>query len=282
MRNRLFYSLVLLVVVSLGIVANVAAASNSQGDSPGTVAQSYNAGPGVLAGMIVELNGKDHSTVIPAKSQDIHNMTGVVVPVGNASIVLSPPSAANQQVLVAAGGRYELLVSNQGGAIKAGDYLTLSALNGIGMKAGTDQPEVIGRAAASFDGNSNVLDNVQLKSSQGHSSSVSIGHIAADVRLAPNPLYQNTSNLPSFLAKAAANVVHKPVSQARVYISTIVVVATLLIAGSIFYGGIRGGITAIGRNPLAKRAISRGLVQAVLFGLIVFVIGMVAAYGILA
>jgi hypothetical protein len=44
---------------------------------------------------------------------------------------------------------------------------------------------------------------------------------------------------------------------------------------------MRGSMTAIGRNPLAKGVISRGMVQSVIFGLIVFLLGILAAYGLL-
>jgi hypothetical protein len=247
----------------------------------GSVAQSYNAGPEVLAGMIVELKSKDQSTVVPLKSEDIQHMTGVVVPTGDASIVLTPSSAATQQVLVAATGKYELLVSNQNGAIKAGDYVTISALDGIGMKAGPDQSEVVGRAMQNFDGKANILDTEQLKSTLGRSTTVSIGHIPVDVRLAPNPQYRNGSKLPDALARAAANVAHKDVNPFRVYLSLTVLLATLFITGFIFYGGIRGGIIAIGRNPLAKGAIGRGLTRAATIGLIILIIGLLGAYVIL-
>lgn len=263
------------------------AASKTSGGSSGTssasntVTQTYDAGPSVLSGMIVELKSKDQTTVIPAGSKDIGKMLGVVVPSGDANIVLSSPSAKTQQVLVAATGRYDVLVSDQNGAVKPGDYLTISALDGVSMKAGSDQKEVIGRAAGNFDANSNVIDTVKLKSQLGHTRTVSIGEVQADVRLAPNPLFKNSTNLPGFLASAASSVANKKVSPVRIYLSVTVLAATLFITGVMLYGGIRGGITAIGRNPLAKKAVSQGLAQAVVFGLIIFVLGMLGAYAIL-
>jgi hypothetical protein len=76
-------------------------------------------------------------------------------------------------------------------------------------------------------------------------------------------------------------VANKPVSALRVYLSVTVLVATLFITGSMLYGGVRGGMTAIGRNPLAKGIISRGLLQTIIFGLVVLMLGMLAAYGVL-
>jgi hypothetical protein len=275
---RRLYSLcglVLLLSVA-GPAAPLAAA-----DISGAVTQSYSADPSVLAGMIVELKPKDQTTVIPLASKDIRNMLGVVVPVNAADIVLTPKSVPAQQVLVAASGRYNLLVSNQNGPIKAGDYLAVSALAGIGMKASADQSEVVGRAAGAFSGNSNVIETVPLKNSQGRVTTVAIGHIPVDVRLASNPQFKNASDLPGFLTRAANSVASKPVSPPRIYLSAIVLLATLFITGNMFYSSIRSSIVAIGRNPLAKKAIGRGLAQTVIAALIIFSAGFFAAYLIL-
>jgi hypothetical protein len=269
--------LVLLLSVA-GPAAPVAAAT---ADISGAVTQSYNADPSVLAGMIVELKPKDQTTVVPLASKDIRNMLGVVVPVNAADIVLTPKSVPAQQVLVASSGRYNLLVSNQNGPIKAGDYLAVSALDGIGMKANADQSEIIGRASTAFSGNGSASETVSLKNSQGRTTTVAIGHIPVDVRLAPNPQFKNASDLPGFLTRAANSVANKPVSPPRIYLSAIVLLATLFITGNMFYSSIRSGIVAIGRNPLAKKAIGRGLVQTITAALIIFIAGVFAVYLIL-
>lgn len=272
-----FCSLVLLFVITGPIVSAVAASS----DISGAVTQSYNADPSVLTGMIVEFKPKDQTTVIPLTAKDIRNMLGVVVPTNGAAIVLTPQSARAGQILVAATGRNSLLVSNQDGPIKTGDYLAISSLAGIGMKANAQQVEVVGRAAADYNGTSNVIGRVTLKNSQGHTTTISIGHIPVDVRLAPNPLLKNASNLPGFLTKAATSVANKPVSAPRIYLSALVLLATLFTTGSMFYSSIRSSIVAIGRNPLAKKAISRSLVQTITAALIIFIAGVFAVYLIL-
>lgn len=246
-----------------------------------TVARSYDAGAGVLAGMLVRSESDTKPVVVPLASQNIKQMLGVVVPVADANIVLTPPAASGQQVLVAGAGRYQLLVSSQKGAIKAGDYLTVSALDGIATRAGTDAPQVVGRAVADFDGKAGVIDTEQLKSTFGRTTTVAIGHIPADIQLGPNPFYRKNGSLPSFLADAASSVAHKDVKPFRVYLSLTVLLTTLCITGFMLYGGMRGGIIAVGRNPLARGAISRGLIKVVLFSLIVFLAGVFGAYTIL-
>lgn len=259
------------VLFLIGLAASAAAS--------GVLIQSYNAGPSVLSGMLVETEARDQSTVVPLTTQGIRGMLGVVVPANDAALVLSPQSASSRQVLVAASGNYGVLVSNQDGSVKSGDYLTMSSLPGIAMKAASDQSEVIGRAGGDFDGVNNTLSTVSLKLAAGRSAKVSIGQVPVSVRLGPNPLYQK-SNLPGFLSRAASDVSNKPGS-IRIYLSSAVLLATLIISGVMFYGSVRSSITAIGRNPLAKREISRDLVQSVAAGLVIFLAGILAAYLIL-
>jgi hypothetical protein len=274
----IFCSLAILVGLAGSAVQVTAAKSNT----PAAVTQSYSAPPSVLAGMLVELKSKDTSTVIPLTTKDLGNMLGVVVPLNDASIVLTPQSGSTQQVLVATSGSYNLLVSSQNGAIKTGDLLTISSLDGVTMKADATQPEIVGRALGNFGSKSGVIGSVTQKNSAGKTSNVSIGHIPVDVYLAPNPLYQkNSDNLPGFLTKAASAVASKPVNSLRIYLSVLVLVATIIVAGIMFYGSVRSSIIAVGRNPLAKKAITRSLVQTILAALIVFISGLLAGYLIL-
>jgi hypothetical protein len=268
------------VVLSGTAVWGALAAADS--NISGTVPQSYSAGPAVLTSMLVELKPGTAATVVPLTSQDLHRMLGVVVPVNDAAIVLTPQAASSQQVLVAASGNYGLLVSTQNGPIKAGDYLTASAIPGISMKADSDQPEVTGRAAENFTaGSPKSLEKASLKNRLGLTTTVSIGRIAAGVKFAPNPLYQKNSGLNGFLTKSAAGIANKPVSAVKAYLGAIVLLAALVITSTIFYSATRSSMVAIGRNPLARSAISRGLVRNIIVGLLIFGGGVLTAYLVL-
>src|ERR1700685_2272395 len=115
LRHRLYEgtAAVLLSVIGIAILYSAGGSANA-----GAVTQSYETSSGVLPGMMVELNSKSQNTVEPLASQNIQQMLGVVVPINDAAIVLSSPSSAGQQVLVANSGHYELLVSSQNGSIK--------------------------------------------------------------------------------------------------------------------------------------------------------------------
>jgi hypothetical protein len=243
------------------------------------VTQSYNAGSGVQAGMIVELDAKNAKTVVPLSDADSKNLLGVVVPQGSTTIVLSPETAKQQQVLVATSGEYSVLVSNQNGPIKIGDYISISAIAGVGMKANGDQEEVLGKAAGNFTGTSNVLGTASLKNAGGQNVKVAIGRVSVDLYISHNPLFDKSAQyVPGFLAKIAVTVANKPVSAARIYLSMAVLLITAFFVANMLYSGIKSGMTAVGRNPLSKKSIVRSLVETVLAGIIIFVVGIFAVY----
>jgi hypothetical protein len=267
--------------LSLGLIVLAIGTAHSAADI-GSVTQSYNSNPSVLPGMIVELEPKSQNTVEPLASKDISHMLGIVVPVKDSPIVLTSPSAKTQQVLVAASGSYSMLVSNQSGSIKAGDYVTASALSGIGMEATKANPEIVGQAITGFNGTSNVLGSVKLKGSTGGNINVNIGTATVSIRLAPNPIYQKGSTLlPSSLSKTANSLANKQVSAARIYLGSFILLVSIVIASNLLYSGVRSGMTAVGRNPLAKKAIWRSLVQVIFSGLVIFMLGAVLAYTVL-
>lgn len=259
----------LLLTFSAGALADTVNQSVTQGYGSDTVLQK---------GEIVKLKDSDATKVEPLTLDTISKMQGVVVSASDAAVSLSDNSN-HQQVFVATFGRYDVLVSNQNGAIKTGDYVTISSLSGIGMKAGTGQPVVLGRAAGGFDGISNVEGTATLTDSTGKHVSVSLGRIPVNIGIAHNPLQETVeNNVPGFLKKASQLIANKPVSSTRVYLSLAVLIISAIIAGSMLYAGIRSGLVAIGRNPLAKKSITRNIVQVILTSLIIFIIGLFAVY----
>jgi uncharacterized BrkB/YihY/UPF0761 family membrane protein len=102
------------------------------------------------------------------------------------------------------------------------------------------------------------------------------------IRLAPNPIYQKGSTLlPSSLSKTANSLANKQVSAARIYLGSFILLVSIVIASNLLYSGVRSGMTAVGRNPLAKKAIWRSLVQVIFSGLVIFMLGAVLAYTVL-
>lgn len=244
-----------------------------------TVVESYGSDSTLQKGIIVKLTNKDARKIEPVSQDNLAKMKGVVVAANDAPVTLSGSTTAKQQVYVATFGSYDVLVSNQNGSIKAGDYISISALAGIGMKATEGQQLIVGKALAGFDGHAKVLSSATLNSQSNRKVTVSLGLVPVDLGIARNPLYKdNTSNLPGFLQRSSDSLAGKPVAALRIYLGIVVLAVTTVIAGSLLYAGVRSSMVSIGRNPLAKRSITRSLLQVMMLGLTVFLSGLLGVY----
>lgn len=274
-------SLIVLLASGIAAAASGKTAGKAPDSSTGTnqaVTQGYGTDTPLQLGMIVKLKDGDATKVDAVSQKTASKVLGVVVAANAAPVTLS--SDSNQgQVFVATFGKYDVLVSNQNGPIKTGDYITLSALSGIGMKVDAVQPVVIGKAAADFGGSNSVAGSASLKDSSGKTINVSIGRIPVDINIGHNPLQQiSARNIPTFLQQVSQNIAGKQVGVTRVYLAVVILALSSFITGAMLYSGIRGGLIAIGRNPLAKKEIIRGIVRVILSGLIVFIIGLFGVY----
>lgn len=268
-RRMIWYASSLFILVSF-FVPLIASAQ--------TVSQSYDATGDVQRGMIVMIDPKDSKRIKPLTKDQPTSMHGVVV-AANETVLSLGGDGTTSQVYVANNGKYEVLVSTQDGAIKAGDLISISSLDGIGMKANGSQSVVLGKALTSFDGKQNVSSTTTLKTSVGNNK-VAIGKIVVDVSIAHNPLSVSVTGppVPAFFKRAGEAISGKPVSTVRLYISIIILVITVFVTGSLMYGGVRSSLVAIGRNPLAKKSIGRGLIQVIILGLIIFILGLFSVY----
>jgi len=244
------------------------------------VTQGYGSDTALRNGLIVQLTPGDASKVQPLTQENAANMLGVTVSSNNSPVSLSTNGAA-AQVYVATYGQYDVLVGNQNGAIKTGDFITISSLDGVGMKADGGEAIIVGKALGNFDGKTNTVGSTTLQTSSG-SETVALGYVSVNISVAHNPLYQKQTatpaGVPSFLAKAAKVVTNKPLGAARLYAALAVLLLALIVAGALLYAGVRSSVTAIGRNPLARHSIMRGLAQVILLALIIVSAGLVAVY----
>ncbi|MCA9324491.1 hypothetical protein KDA23_00260 [Candidatus Saccharibacteria bacterium] len=268
-----------LVLVMTSPATTVLAADSKTQDSTQSVTQTYGTSSVVQKGMIVRLDPKDSTKVAALKADESKEMHGVVVAANDAALTLTGDSS-KRQVFIATYGRYPVLVSNQNGAIKEGDLITISALDGVGMKTGDSQEVVLGKAVTAFDGTTNVESTATLKDNSGKKLDVSIGRIKVDIGISHNPLQSNGPvwGIATFLQSISNGVAGKEVQPVRVYISLLILMLTTAIGGFVLIGGVRSAIVSIGRNPLAKVSIMRGLFQVVLSSVIIFVLGVFGVY----
>lgn len=289
MIRRLITRVLLALGIGLGLFVGVAAAANGStgksGSGTGTSAvpssagvQGFGAAAPIQIGTIVQLSGNNASQVAPASYDKLEQMYGVSVDPQSLSLTVSTGGVTNE-TYVATAGTYPVLVSTQNGPIKQNDYITLSNIDGVGMKASTDEKIVLGRAGGAFDGRSNGIGNVALKDSKGGTKSVTLGVIRVVIDIKHNPNQKSTkANVPNWLQRLGEAVAEKPVGPFRIYLSIFITGVSIVAACVILYGGVRNSIISIGRNPLSKKSIFRGLLEIVLTSIIVLIVGLFAVY----
>jgi hypothetical protein len=266
----------------LGVGVTAAAGSPTTSTNPNTTStgiQGFGAAAPIQIGTIVQLSGNSASQVSAASYDKLEQMYGVTVDPQSLSLTVSTSGVTNE-TYVATAGKYPVLVSTQNGPIKQNDFITLSNIDGVGMKAGTDEKIVLGRAGAAFDGKSNGIGNVGLKDTKGQSAkSVTLGIIPVVIDIKHNPNQKSTkANVPNWLQRIGEAVAEKPVGPFRIYLSIFITGVSIVAACVILYGGVRNSIISIGRNPLSKKSIFRGLLEIVLTSIIVLIVGLFAVY----
>lgn len=274
---RVITNLALLIGVVSATLLPVAAHAETSMNSAGSV-QSYAADSPIDMGTIVTLTGKDSNRVKIATQADAQNMFGVVIDRKQLPFTYSGAITENE-TYVAASGTYNVLVSDQEGVIKSGDYLTLSSVNGVAMKAGDEEVTVFGRANSVFDGKGIVLGTTTLKDSSGQTKTVKLGSLPVTIDIKNNPNHKSTeSNLPDVLKRVGQAIAEKEVSPIRIYLSIGIAVVSLIAALVVIYAGIRNGIISIGRNPMSRKSIFRALLEVILTSVLILIIGLFAVY----
>lgn len=238
-----------------------------------TVLQGYASDEQLQRGMLVAVKEGDESTVVALTDKNAQNMKGIVVEQNDSPVTLS---SEERKIFVATSGVYDVLVSNEGGKIKKGDLLSVSSLAGIATKAGDNQLFVVGRASADFDGGGDAIGS----STTSGGKTVQMGRIPMDISLGKNPSVKipEKDRVPDSLQRLGNAIADRPVNAIRLYVGLFVFAVTSIIAGMMLYSGTRSSLIAIGRNPLSKASIYRGLIQVVLMSLIVFIIGLFGVY----
>jgi hypothetical protein len=231
-----------------------------------TVARGFKAKGTLEPGLIVALSGDSTDTVQAATEKDPTKIYGVVIDPAQAPFTVQK---SGEQAFVATGGSYPTLVSTQNGAIKEGDYISISSINGVGEKA-KDQPTVLGKADSAFDGSSQTITTT----SEGYK----VGRINVSIIPGRNPLVKDYLAIPAPLKRFGEAIAGKNISALRIYVGLSIFTISAIIALSVLLVGVRSSITAIGRNPLSRKSILSGLFQVVTVAFLVFIVGMFGVY----
>lgn len=273
--SRIIATLAMSIGVALAAVFPASAETIAYG---GGSVQSYAADSPIDIGTIVLLTGQASNRIKVAPQAEVQNMFGVVVDPNQLPLTIRDGNKQNE-TFVAVSGTYQVLVSNQAGAIASGDYLTLSSLNGIAMRAGDEEVTVFGRANDKFNDSSVTLGTTSLKDAAGNAKQVKFGSIPVTIDIKNNPNHESTeANLPDALKRVGQAIAEKEVSPVRIYLSMGITVVTLIAAIVVIYAGIRNSVISIGRNPMSRKSIFKALVEVILTSILILIIGLFAVY----
>ncbi len=265
-KERLFALTSLVFLVALSLVHPLSAQS---------VAQGFNSDQALQRGMLVAVKLDDSSKVEALTADALERLRGVVIQPSDIPVTLS---SEGQKIFVANSGTYDVLVSDQNGPIKSGDYISISSLEGIGMKADDTQRIILGQAVTGFEAGSDIIGSSVLEGS--NNKKVNFGKVEVNIAINKNPIFKSpdTPKIPGILDKISQTVANKPVSPPKVYLATAIFAVASVISGIMLYSGAHSSLISLGRNPLSRKDILRGLVQVVLLSLIVFMTGLFGVY----
>ncbi|HEY6736939.1 MAG TPA: hypothetical protein VI322_04460 [Candidatus Saccharimonadia bacterium] len=246
-----------------------------------SLSQGYATTSSIATGSLVSLDEKVGGQVDVADLTNVGRLFGVAVPPSSTSIALSG-SGANQ-AQVATSGTVSLLVTNAGGDIKLGDYITVSPIAGVGQKVGDTSTRVIGTAQADFNGSGDGTTKRTIDTGSGKTE-VSIGQIPVVVAVSS---YTATDGkqpyvIPSWLQSLSNTLAGKAVSPVRIIIAGAILLVALVCVTVLLYAAVRNSIISIGRNPLSRNSVLRGLLEVMAIVVGILIATAVAMYLVIA
>jgi hypothetical protein len=240
------------------------------------ISQGYLTNSNISVGSIVSLEKNTTNYVDIATISNSDNIFGVVISNGSSQVSLS--SSQGNQVQVATNGVEQILVSNINGDIAVGDPITISPIDGVGMKA-TSNAKVVGISQDSFPNNTSTTETFTNKS--GQKQTAQIGEVPTLVNVAYYYKQPNKTLIPTAIQNIANALASKTVSTVPILISAGIFIVTLVVVVSIIYSMIHSSIIAVGRNPMSQSAVYRNITQLSALVIVIIVIAVISIYMIL-
>lgn len=267
MRQMLVIGLILCLSVTWSFHA---AAQDSTAISQGFTTNEKD----LVGGTLVSLKDDNQGTVELANNKRASELTGVI-----AEKPLIELNSSGKTVQVVTSGLTKALVSDINGEVHAGDKVTASPINGVGMKA-TGNGQIIG--IAQEDSTKNILSEQEVTERNGKMQKVKVSLMPVQVNISYYaPEDERKTVVPAFLQQLANSVAGKEVSLARLAASTILLLLGFISIGVLLYASIRSSIISIGRNPLSERAVRKSLFQVGLTAFGILLVMVIAIYLIL-
>lgn len=260
---------VLLILASIAWPAVARAATQSYL----TTDQSITKGMAVSVASHKDSGAEGQTYVAKSSVSRADKTLGVVVNLGDGLVT---SVSGTSQLFVANSGDARVYVTSLNGAVHKGDLLAPSPLEGVLMRANDGTPGILGVALENFSAQPSQTVSVK-GGSQIESAKVALIGINMDVKFATS----SAGVQQSFLERLGQSVAHHEVSQLQTFIALAVLILLIIVEGGIVYAAISSSLLSIGRNPLAKRAIMGGLLQATGLVIAVLAVGLSAIYLVL-
>jgi hypothetical protein len=244
--------------IIFGLAAGALVALTNAPIAGAVLSQAFNASKTILPGSLVVQNKSGDIDLASLNNAD--ELFGVAVP----SITATPaPGSGAGQVQVATSGTADVFVTDAAGPVHTGDYLTVSPVAGVAQVAGSTNSRVIGTAQSNFYSSGAGTTKQAIPALGGKSRTVSIGQIPV-VIAASN--YTPTAGrapyaVPNWIQSLANTLVGRSVSPLRVLVASILVLVSLVCITVLLYASVRNSLVSIGRNPLARASVLRGLLE---------------------
>lgn len=246
---------------TMKLLAGLLAAFALSAPAWASLSQGFATTAPITAGSLVSLDEKTSGAVVVADTSNASRLFGVVVPAASASISLS--GTGSGQVQVATSGTAGVLVSTAGGAIKVGDYITVSSIAGVGQKA-VASSRIIGTAQTDFDGTGTGVTKRSIEDGAAKKE-IAIGQIPVAVAISSYTSTDGKQNyvVPNWLQALSNTLAGKAVSPVRIIVAGLILMVALISITVLLYAAVRNSIISIGRNPLSRSAVLKGLLQVI-------------------
>ena len=229
-----------------------------------------------MAASLSEKSTPDNQLIEQANREKKAKFVGIVTTKDANSLTLSDEDST---VFVTISGEITALAADINGSIKKADFLTLSSLNGLVMKADGGETNIIGTALEDFS--SSDAKTQLITDESGHRRNVNINALRIEVTPINDVSEQAATSQKPFLALFGQSITGKPVSQWQVISALLIFFVVLVVVGAVIYGAIHSTIEALGRNPLAHKVVYRQLLQVLIVVFIILVFGGIAVYAVL-
>lgn len=240
------------------------------------ISHSYNSEGSITNGSLVSLDPSRSDYVEPANTNNGQQLLGIATASNDSLLAIDPSSSTVQ---VATSGTANTLVSTINGSIKVGDQISVSPLEGVGMKA-SPGAYVIGLAQTNLNSSTGGVITQSVKNKDGKVNQILVGYVRLGIAIGVGST-QGSGNQLNGLQQFIQSLTGHAVSTARIVVSLIIVIVALVSLVTLIYASIYSGIISIGRNPLAKYAVLRSVTSVLGMVILIAVVAGITVFSLL-